>query len=360
MEENNKLLVSVSPHIDSGMSTSKIMCRVILCLIPAGAWGVYIFGIGALFVMLVSITSAVLTELIITKLQGKNTILDGSAFLTGLLIGFNMPPDVPGFIPVIASVFAIAVVKHVFGGLGNNWMNPALAGRVFVMFSWTGQMTTWTPPRFTFLSNLLGATNYGKVAADYSAVSGTGSNVYDVLSGATPLSTSSQSFLYTGTYWDLFLGNIAGCIGEVSAILLILGAVYLFIKKIITWQIPLCYLGTFALLVFMFGGTKLNPDTGEYIRVFFSGDILFHLFSGGLMLGALYMATDLATTPLTSRGMIIFGVGAGVLTFFIRLFGGFPEGVSLAIILMNISVPLIDRFTGPVKFGFVPAKEDEK
>ncbi len=353
MEENNKLLVSVSPHINSGLSTSKIMWRVIFCLIPAGAWGVYIFGIGALFVLFASITSAVLTEYIITKLLGKKAIFDGSAFLTGLLIGFNMPPDVPGFIPVIASVFAIAVVKHVFGGLGNNWMNPALAGRVFVMFSWTSQMTTWTPPRFSFLSNLFGATNY-------SVVSSVNTNVYDVLSGATPLSTSSDSFLYTGTYWDLFLGNISGCIGEVSAVLLLLGAVYLLIKKIINWQIPLYYLGTFALLTFMFGGTKLNPDTGEYFRVLFSGDIIFHLLSGGLILGAFYMATDMVTSPLTTKGMIIFGIGAGVLTFLIRLFGGFPEGVSLAIILMNISVPLIDRLTGPVKFGFVPAKEDEK
>jgi len=360
MEEKNKLLVSVSPHLNSGMSTSKIMWSVTVCLIPAGAWGVYIFGVGALFVLFASICSAVLTEFIITKLQGKNVVFDGSAFLTGLLIGYNMPPDVPGFIPVIASVFAIAIVKHVFGGLGNNWMNPALAGRVFVMFSWTNQMTTWTPPRFTFLSNLLGATNYGKVMSEYSAVSGASENIYDVLSGATPLSSYPQAFSNTGTYWDLFLGNIAGCIGEISALLLILGAVYLLIKKIITWQIPVCYIGTFAFLVFIFGGTDWNEETREVFRVLFSGDVLFHLFSGGLMLGAFYMATDMVTTPLTSKGMIIFGVGAGVLTFLIRLFGGFPEGVSLAIILMNMSVPLINRYTRPVKFGFVPVKEEEK
>lgn len=356
MEENKKLLVSVSPHIDSGMSTSKIMWSVTACLIPAGAWGVYIFGIGALFVLLASVCTAVLTEFVIARLQGKNTIFDGSAFLTGLLIGYNMPPDVPGFIPVIASVFAIAIVKHVFGGLGNNWMNPALAGRVFVMFSWTNQMTTWTPPRFTYLSNLLGATNYGSFPFD----SVSGATIYDALSGATPLSAVPDSFLSTGTYWDLFLGNITGCIGEVSALLLLLGAVYLFIKKIITWEIPVTYIATFALLVFIFGGRQWDINTGEIVKVLFAGDVLFHLFSGGIMLGAFYMATDMVTTPLTSKGMIIFGVGAGVMTFLIRLYGGFPEGVSLAIILMNISVPLINRFTRPVKFGFVPAEKEEK
>ena len=203
---------------------------------------------------------------------------------------------------------------------------------------------------------MLGATNYGSIVSD--TVSS--ATVYDALSGATPLSTNPDSFLNTGTYWDLFLGNIPGCIGEVSALLLLLGAVYLFIKKIITWEIPVCYIATFALLVFLFGGKKWDLSTGEAVRVLFAGDVLFHLFSGGLILGAFYMATDMVTTPLTSRGMVIFGIGAGVMTFLIRLYGGFPEGVSLAIILMNISVPLINRFTRPVKFGFVQAEKEDK
>jgi len=329
MDTQDKLLVVASPHLHHRLSTSRIMWTVSACLAPAGIWGVSLFGWGSLFILLVSIASAMLTELIISRAQGKFTLTDGSAFLTGLLIGYNMPPSVPAFIPVVASVFAIAVVKQAFGGLGRNWMNPALAGRVFVLFSWTSQMTSWEPPRYTLLCRLLGGTDYASAAHA------------DVLTGATPLNIGSGKFLAAGNYWDLFIGNIPGCIGEVSALLLILGAIYLFASKIIRWEIPAAYLACFTLLVWIFGG-----------------DILFHLFAGGLMLGALFMATDMVTSPLTGKGMIIFGAGAGILTFLIRFYGGFPEGVSLAIILMNIAVPLIDRGTKPVKFGFV--KEERK
>ena len=343
MEEQGKLLVTAAPHLYRPFPTARIMWSVSACLVPAGVWGVLIYGISSLFVLLISIASSMLTEFIITRLQGKFTLFDGSAFLTGLLIGFNMPPSIPGFIPVVASIFAIAVVKHTFGGLGRNWMNPALAGRVFVLFSWTGQMTSWSAPRYTALGKLLGATDYSAFTASSGAV--------DALSGATPLGMGAEDFLHSGSYWDLFIGNIPGCIGEVSALLLILGAVYLIWKKIIAVPIPLSYIASFSLFIWMFGG--LPSGAGM-----FHGDVLFHLLSGGLILGALYMATDMVTSPLTPKGMVIFGAGAGLLTFLIRTFGGFPEGVSLAIILMNIGVPLIDRITEPTKFGLV--KEEKK
>ncbi len=332
MEVNDKLLVVAAPHLRRGLSTSRIMWSVSACLLPAAAWGVYIFGIGSLFILLISIASALGTEYIITRIQGKSTLDDGSAFLTGLLIGFNMPPTVPAFIPLIASVFAIAVVKQTFGGLGRNWMNPALAGRVFVLFSWTSQMTTWKLPRFTWISTLLGGSD--------------ALTSVDAVTGPTALSLGAEAFLERAGYWDLFIGNIPGCIGEVSALLLLLGAVYLLYLGIIRWEIPVSYLASFALLAWLIGGVPAGKGL-------FHGDVLFHLLAGGLMLGALYMATDMVSSPLSSIGMCIYGVGCGILTFLIRFYGGFPEGVSLAIILMNIAVPLIDRITRPVKFGFV-------
>jgi electron transport complex protein RnfD len=291
-----------------------------------------VFGTGSLLILLVSIASAMLTEYVLNRaLKKSNTLYDGSAFLTGLLIGFNMPPAVPAFIPILASVFAIAVVKQTFGGLGRNWMNPALAGRVFVFFSFTSQMTTWAQPRSAL-------------------VAGLGASQYDALTGATALAQGPSGFLQSGTYWDLFLGNIPGCIGEVSALLLLLGSVYLFYSGIIRWEIPVSYIASFAVLVWLLGGLPAGLGV-------FEGDVLFHLFAGGLMLGAVYMATDMVTSPVTSRGMIIFGIGAGLLTAVIRIYGGFPEGVSLAIIFMNMWVPLIDRLTRPVRFGFVKEKE---
>lgn len=329
MENQSELLISSSPHLKSPDSTSSIMWTVAACLVPAGIWGVYVFGLTSLFVLIASIGAAVLAELVMNALLKKeNTLFDGSAFLTGLLIGFNMPPEIPLFIPMLSSVFAIVVVKQTFGGIGRNWMNPALAGRVFALFCWTGEMTTWTNP-----STWAPAVSSASI---------------DAATAATPLTIGSAKFLQMGTYWDLFIGNIAGCIGEVSALLLLLGALVLFFKKIITWEIPVAYIGVFALLSWIFGG-------GE---TFFSGDVLFHFLSGGLILGAFYMATDMVTSPLTGKGMLIFGAGCGLFTFLIRFYGGFPEGVSLAIILMNILVPTINNITKPVRFGLV--KEESK
>jgi electron transport complex protein RnfD len=233
-------------------------------------------------------------------------------------VAYNMPPGVPGFVPMAASVFAIIVVKQTFGGLGRNWMNPALAGRAFAMFSWTKEMTTWSAP--------VGAGP-------------------DAFTGATPLAEHAAGALSHASYFDLFIGNIPGCIGEVSKLLLLAGAVILFILRIISWEIPLAYIGTFALLVWIFGDARSGR--------FFTGDVLFHVLAGGLIIGAFFMATDMVTSPLTSTGMLIFGAGCGFFTFIIRIFGSLPEGVSLSIILMNITVPLINRLTRPKRFGII-------
>lgn len=319
-----------------------VMWHVSLALAPSAMWGVYVFGMRALLVMAVSIAASMATEYGLSLKDGKgHTLADGSAFLTGLLIGMNMPVAVPLFIPIVASFFAIFVVKWTFGGLGANWMNPALAGRVFVFMSWTGGMTTWTLPRSLGADAVTGPTPLGSLKTG--------------LMNGNPSEGPLQLLASEGvpvTYGDLFWGNIPGCIGEVSALLLLLGALYLLVRKIITWHIPVGFTATFALLIWIFGG--FSYGTGA-----FSGDALFHLLSGGFMLGALFMATDMATSPITNRGKIIYAVGCGFMTFLIRTYGSFPEGVSLAIIFMNIFVPLIDRLIKPKTFGVEVKKKKE-
>ncbi len=325
---DQQFLVTAAPHLRTRDTTARLMWTVSATLAPAALWGVALFGVQALWVLLASIAAAVATELAFDLALKRRSLSDGSAFLTGLLVGMNMPPSVPGFIPVVASVFAIAVVKQTFGGLGRNWMNPALGGRVFVLFSWTGEMTTWTPPRPMRLLELLGA------------------SPADAVSGATPLAGSAAEWLGRGTYRDLFLGNIPGCIGEVSALLLLAGAIVLLVRGIITWHIPVSYLGVFFALTWVLGG--LPEGAG-----LFKGDLVFQAFAGGLMLGVFFMATDMVTSPLSRGGQIWYGAGAGALTFLIRSYGGLPEGVSLAIILMNMAVPLINQLTRPSVFGAV-------
>lgn len=357
----NKLLVTSSAQIHHRDSTARIMWTVVICLVPAGIWSVLNFGLHALFTLILSIAAAVGTEAIISHFAGKKTISDGSAALTGLLIGYNMPPlPVSQFyIPILASVFAIAVVKWSFGGLGGNWMNPALAGRVFVFFSWTSPMTRWQMPlSMQAVDTVSGASPLGFVKSNLLTTTQTYSGPMDFLDSVSyPVSKAAASisdwFSHIGLninarYIDAFVGNSSGCIGEVSALLLIIGAVYLFRKKIITWDIPVSYLLSFGLLIWMFGGKMFGNGL-------FTGDIFFHIFSGGFMLGCLYMATDMVTSPLTRKGRIIFGAGIGFITFLIRIFGSFPEGVSLAIIIMNIFVPLIDRFSRQKRFG-IPKK----
>ncbi|MBN1525580.1 MAG: RnfABCDGE type electron transport complex subunit D [Spirochaetales bacterium] len=372
METRELLISTSSPHLREGSRTSAIMWFVCLALFPASVWGVVVFGWYSLIVLVVSIFTALLTEFVITAIKKKMTLFDGSAFLTGLLIGMNMPPSIPVYIPVFATIFAVAIVKHAFGGLGRNWMNPALAGRVFAMFSWSKSMATWSLPSTLasvpgadavsgasplgyIKAGLLGLSVQADSPAQLSDALGSiggpmnylASKNFPVSSfdlGASGWLKSVLNIDIGRGYIDLFVGNVAGSIGEVSALLLLAGALFLFIKKIISWHIPAAYLGTFAFLTWLLGGFQFSLGL-------FQGDVLFHLFAGGLMLGVFFMATDYVTTPLTPKGMLIFGAGAGLLTFLIRFYGGLPEGVSLAIIIMNMCVPLIDRFTKPKIFG---------
>jgi electron transport complex protein RnfD len=328
-------LISSSPQIHAPGSTRKIMGWVLVALAPAAAWSIVLFGWRAGMVIAASVAAAVITEgLLNLAFKRTNTLDDLSAVVTGVLIGFNMPPEIPVFIPIVASVFAIAVVKWSFGGLGSNWMNPALAGRVFVFFSWGTDMTRWTLPGIGGADVVSGPTPLGSVKIALGSLS----------SGVDGPMRLLESAGMPTTYFDLFLGRIPGSLGEMSAMFLIAGALLLIFLKIVNWEVPVAYIGSFALFMWAFDGM-------QYGAGLFSGDVLFHLLTGGLMLGALFMATDLVTSPLTLKGRVIFGLGCGFLTFVIRRFGNLPEGVSLAIIFMNILVPLIDRFVKPKRYG---------
>lgn len=336
-EIEQRIKVTGSPQFFSGLSTSNVMWSVSAALAPAALWGVYLFGIRSLFILALSILAAVASEALMYGKNAGRYLKDGSAFLTGLLIGMNMPPGLftwqSWYIPAVASIFAIIVVKWTFGGLGANWMNPALAGRVFVFFSWPVGMTRWTFPG-AGMDGVTAATPLGSLKTGLASLSGTMNGPMQLLaSEGVPVS-----------YKDLFFGNIPGCIGEVSALLLLLGALFLFIRKILTWEIPLAYLGSFSLLIWIFGGKRYGLEL-------FQGDVLFHVLSGGLILGVFFMATDMVTSPVTRKGKIIFGLGCGFMTFLIRFYGSFPEGVSLVIIFMNIFVPLIDRLVKTKRFG---------
>lgn len=316
------LIVSIGPHIRSETSTKKIMWQVVLSLLPAGIAGIFIFGIKPFLIIITSIVSALVTETIILAMRRKEiTIYDGSAILTGLLLAYSLPPKVPLWMPAVGSFFAISIGKQTFGGLGHNIFNPALVGRAFLLLSWPMYMTSWQNPRW-------------KV---------------DVITGATPLKLFKYkefTLLKDIPYWDLFIGNRGGCIGEVCIIALLVGALYLLFKRFISWHIPIIYIGTVGFLSWIFNG-----EAG-----LFRGDILFFILSGGLMLGAFFMATDYITSPLTQKGKIIFGIGLGILTFLIRKYSGYPEGVSYSILIMNAFVPLIDRYTRPKLFGYKKEK----
>ena len=298
--------ISASPHIRSKVTTGNIMLMVVIALLPATAFGVINFGLSALIVIAVTVASAVLTEYAYQKLMHKKvTISDFSAAVTGLLLALNMPPTAPWWMCVLGSVFAILVVKQVFGGLGQNFMNPALGARCFLLISFTGRMTTF---------------------------------VYDGVSGATPLALLKAG--ESVNVMDMFVGNIAGTIGETSVIAILVGAVILLVKGIIDIRIPGTYIVTFVIFAVLFGGHGLDMN---YIAA--------HLCGGGLMLGAWFMATDYVTCPITKNGQIVYGVCLGVLTGLFRLFGGSAEGVSYAIIISNLLVPLIERVTLPKPFG---------
>ena len=349
------MTVRTSPHIHGSLRTDKAMLMVVIALLPAALWGVWSFGLRALFVLIVSIVGALLTEYLLGKVSKEFTLRDGSALVTGLLVGMNMPPLEfhQFYIPLIASAFAIGVVKWTFGGLGCNWMNPALAGRVFVFFSFTSQMSTFRTPR-VFLSDAV--TSATPLSAMKTAMSAGGAGrSSDLLTlPVTDFAASLSDKLGISPYAvDAFFGNVGGCIGEVSALLLLAGGIFLLCMKIITWRIPVVYIGSFAVLSWVFGGIPYGLGA-------FHGEILLPVFSGGLMLGAFFMATDWVTTPTTPKGEIIFAFGCGFFTFLIRYFGALPEGVSLAIILMNIITPTIERFVKTKHFGYVKPEKKAK
>lgn len=297
-----ELIVSPSPHIRSDISIERIMYSVILALMPATACGVYFFGPPALLLITVCILSAVMTEYGALRLMGREFVMDGSAVITGLLLALCLPPRLPWWMAALGASFAIAFAKCAFGGLGQNIFNPALVGRTFLMASWPVAMTTWVSP-------------------------------YDAVTTATPLGLWKMQRIATPAL-SLALGTVGGCIGETSALAILIGGLYLILKRYIDWRTPLTYIGTVGMLMLLLGE-----------------DPIFHILAGGLFLGAFFMATDYVTTPLTKEGRIIFGIGAGLIVVVIRLIGGYPEGVAFSILLMNAFTPLIDRHVKPRVYG---------
>jgi electron transport complex protein RnfD len=312
---SGQVLISHPPHVWKGFSTVKVMYIVIATLmLPTGA-AIYFFGLSALWIILVSVATAVLVEFTIKRLRKKRFVMDGSAVMTGLLLALILPPRMPLWMVVIGSAFSIAIAKEAFGGLGNNIFNPALAGRAFLAVSFPMEITRWYMP---------------------------GNFAPDAFTSASPL---NSSYLYEGTrfelYRDMFFGNIAGSIGETSAALIIAGGIILIALRLIDWRIPLIFIGTVAVGSFVLGN-----------------DVIFNMLAGGLMLGAFFMATDYVTSPITPSGRAIFAFGAGIITLLIRNFSASPEGVAFSILIMNSFTPLIDRYIRPKPFGYI--KKDGK
>ncbi len=317
------LIVSSSPHVRARGGIPLIMWTVVLTLIPAGAVGTIVFGYYVLVVAAASVATAVATEALIQAARKKPiTVSDGSAFITGLLLAYVLPPNVPLYVAVVGSFVAIGVAKQTFGGLGCNIWNPALVGRAFVQVAYPAHVSMAEWP-------ILKAGHFLT------------SNIHvDAVSRATPLVAGAAAKQYG--YLQLFLGRHPGCMGETSAAALIAGGLVLITLRHVDWRVPLCYIGTVAFLSWVL------PARGQG---WLSGDPLYSVLSGGLMIGAFFMATDMVTSPLTAKGMAIFGMGAGIMTVVIRLYGGYPEGVCYAILLMNTATPLIDRYCRPRVFG---------
>lgn len=313
-----KLIGSSSPHIRSDETTQKLMLDVIIALVPALAASIYYFGFKAMILLLASVISAVVTEYLFERFMNRPiTVTDLSAVVTGILLAFNLPAEAPWWIAVVGSVFAIGIVKQIFGGIGFNFLNPALAGRAFLMASWSSHLA-----------------------------SGFIDPATDAVASATPLSMlKGAASGQLPSLWDMFIGNIPGVIGETSSILLLIGGIYLIYRGTIKWIIPVFYIGTVAVLALVFD----------------AGNMPYHILGGGLILGAFFMATDYATSPVTDKGKVIFAVGAGILTMLIRKVGGYPEGVSYSILLMNIVTPMIDKYVRPHVFGVATGgKKNEK
>jgi electron transport complex protein RnfD len=334
-KEQPKLVVSIGPHLHDVESTAKIMWTVSGALLPATLMSVYFFGMPALMVILVCIVTSLLSEAVVQRMLKKPvTVSDGSAFLTGLLLAMNLPANAPLYIPAVGSFVAVVITKHLFGGLGYNIFNPALIGRAFVLISFPKLMTTYVAPAATFMA-------------------------IDAKTTATPLVLLKEEGMSKlleiyhtkwALYQDLFLGNRAGSLGETSVAALLLGAAFLMMKRYITWHIPITFIATVGVLTWMFGGKE----------GLFSGDAVLHMMSGGLVLGAFYMATDYVTGPSVRSAQVVFGICAGILTTLIRLKGGYPEGVMFAILLMNCFAPLLDRSMKSRIFGKAEAKVVKK
>ena len=313
-------VVSGTPHVRSKESIQSIMRDVIIALVPATAAGIYYFGLRALILIVAAIISAVFVEWLYEKITRKPvTINDLSAVVTGLLLAMNLPASAPVWVAIVGSAFAIIFAKQLFGGLGQNFINPALAGRAFLLASYPTEMTTWVVP------NGLAA---------------------DAATYATPLAQLKNGTL-DASLGQLVMGQVGGTIGETCAIALIIGGLYLLWKHVISWKIPVIYIATVFILFAVIGRHGMRMPVQE-------------IFAGGVMLGGIFMATDYASSPVTPKGQVIFAVGAGLLTYLIRTFGGYPEGVSYSILIMNCCVPLIERFTEPTIFGALPKTKEAK
>ena len=320
-----ELTISSSPHIHAPATTQTLMRDVLIALCPALVMAVYVFGFRALMLTLVSAAACVFFEWgYCTLIHRPVMIYDCSAIVTGVLLAFVCPVTIPYWTLILGDLFAIVLVKQLFGGLGKNILNPALAGRAF-LFSWPVLMTRWVKPGFANAVGIL--------------------STADAVTAATPLASMHQGTLCTESLWQLFVGTVGGCLGETSALAILIGLAYMLVRKVITPRIPVAFLGTLAVLTFLFpqGNPRITWMAAQ-------------LLSGGVLLGACFMATDYVTSPLTKLGQILFGVGCGLLTVMIRCFGGYPEGVSYAILVMNCCVVLLDRIGRPVKFG-APRKE---
>lgn len=329
MAENSKWVISGAPHIHGPESVTKIMWGVVIALIPSLLVSVYFFGLPALWLTLVTVASCLVFEALINRIFFKRPccLSDGSAVITGLLLALNLPAGLPLWMAVVGSLIAIGIAKWAFGGLGSNPFNPALVGRVFLLISFPAAMTTWPRPQALF------------------------SKAADVITGPTPLGIAKEGIAGGASiqqlqnelpsYADMFFGNMAGSMGEISAIAILIGGIYMLCRKIISWHIPVSFLGS----AFVFAGLLWIFDPARNM------DPVFHLLTGGILLGAVFMATDMVTSPMTNKGKLIFGLGCGVLTVLIRRFGAYPEGVSFAILIMNAFVPLINRACTPKRFA---------
>jgi len=326
---NRLLTVSPSPHVYEDTTVKRLMFDVIIALLPALAFSIYFFGMGAIYVTLTAVVSCVAFEWLIQKylLKQEPSVSDGSAILTGLLLAFNVPTNLPVWIIIIGSLVAIGIGKMSFGGLGNNPFNPALVGRVFLLISFPVQMTSWPVPN------------------------GFNTGYTDAVTGATPLGVMKEGIdkgdavsdimSQVPSHMEMFYGHMGGSMGEIAALALLIGFAYLLIRKVITWHIPVSIIATIT----VFTGILwlVNPES--------IADPLFHLLTGGVLLGAIYMATDYVTSPMSVKGMWVYGIGIGVITVLIRVFGAYPEGVSFAILIMNAFVPLINIYLKPKRFG---------